>query len=208
MSERARMGIQCMMCKLVSFTVSTVPAYSGSFHPAAEEQWPIPATPKHIFWFSRVICWCCVSASVFTASLPSPSRQTLLHLSCRPQRRAELTQSNLQKGKRAHRCASPPRPPPLLLRPSWHLVKEKLCHVGLGAERENRGTPESRLNSECKAFCGDFAPVLQAGSSQWVLQWQMAASHPLINTPLCSKSGFRVTNNNNCCKVAGDLQST
>lgn len=96
----------------------------------------------HILLFSGDLL-VCVSASVFPASLPSPSLQTLLCLSCRPRRRAELNQSNLQKGKRVHYWASSPLPP-LLLRCGWHLVKEKLCHVGLGAERENtRNTRES-----------------------------------------------------------------
>lgn len=143
----------------------------------------------HILLFSGDLLVICVSASVFAASLPSPSLQTLLHLSSWPRRRAELNQTNLQKGKRAHRHASS-HLSPLLLRRGWHLVKEKLCHVGQGAGRENETTPESRLDSECKAFCGDFAPVLQAGSSQWVLHWKMAASHPLIIPHCAAKAGF------------------
>lgn len=142
----------------------------------------------HILLFSGDLLALCVS-SVIPASLPSPSLQTLLHPSCWPQRRTEFNRSNLQKGKRTHHCTSSPLPP-LLLRCGWHLVKEKLCYIGLGAKRGNRGTPESRLNSECKVFYWDFAPVLQAGSSHWVLHWQMAASHPLIIPHCAAKAGF------------------
>lgn len=140
----------------------------------------------HILLFSGDLPALCVVATVFAALLPCPSPQTLLHLSCWPRRRAELNQSNLQNGKRAHRHACSPLPP-LLLRCNWHLVKEKLW---LGAERENRGTQESHLHSECKAFCRDFALVLQASSSQWVLHWQMAASLPLIMPHCAAMAGF------------------
>lgn len=137
----------------------------------------------HILLFSGDLPALCDSTSVLSASLPSPSLQTLQSLNCQPQRSAELNQTNLHKGKRHHHHASSPLPS-LLLRHSWHLVNKKLCHIRWGAERK-QWNKESRLNTECKAFCRDFAAVLQAGCSQWALHWQMTASQPLI-IPHCA----------------------
>lgn len=176
------MGIQCMMCKLVSFTISTVPAYSSSFHPG--EQWPNPAissnSQTHILIFSGDLLVLCVSASGFTVSLPSPSWQALLHLSCRPQSWAEHIQSNLQKGKRAHRHTSPL---PLLLRLSWHLVKEKMRHVGLSAESKQRNTRESsRLRVQSFLW----------GLRSSVAGWQLSISSPMANGGLSPSDKYPI----------------
>lgn len=159
------MGIQCMMCKFVSFTVSTVPAYSSSFHPG--EQWPNPAISSnyqtHILIFSGDLLVLWVSASGFTVSLPSPPSGRPFCIW------AVGLRAGLNIPKVIFRKGRGPTVTVLLFLFSWDPADiwwRRKCVTLDWAQRANRGTPESRLDSECKVFCGDFAPVLQAGSSQ------------------------------------------
>lgn len=194
------MGVQCMTCTFVSFTVSTSKLfYSGRWRIVTNSR----NSQAHILLFWGDLSALCVASLVFAASLPSFSLQTLLHLSCWLWRRAGLNQSKLQNHKRAHHDA-PSTLPPLLLRRNWHLVKKKLSRWTGCRERKQRNTRESSrlgVQSGLPGLCSS------------VTGWHLSMSSPLANgglspsdnAPLCSKGEFRITNNNNGCRVAGDL---
>lgn len=138
----------------------------------------------HIWLFSAI----CVSTSVLSASLPSASLQTLPSLSCQPRRRAELNQTNLQKGKRHHHHSSSPLPP-LLLRRGWHLVNGKLCHIWWGAERKQWNTRESSPLGVQSILQG-----LRCSVAGWLLSLSSSMANGGLstsdNTPLCNRDGL------------------
>lgn len=181
-------GVQWMMSKFGSFSVSKFAAYSSCFFLC--RQWrTMPYyrnSQAHILLFSGNSPPLCVSTSVLSASLPSASLQTLPSLSCQPRRRAELNQTNLQKGKRHHH-SSPPLPP-LLLRRGWHLVNEKLCHIWWGAERKQWNTRESSPLGVQSILQG-----LRCSVAGWLLSWSSSLANGGLstsdNTPLCNKDG-------------------
>lgn len=143
----------------------------------------------HILLFSGDLPALCVSASVFPASLPSPSLQTLLHPSCWPQKRTEFNRSNFLEREEG---------PPLRFFSSSSSPLEIWLTFGEGEivlrwtgckERKQRNTRDSsqlRVQSVLLGLCSSVAG------------WQLSVSSPLANgglspsdnTPLCSKGGF------------------
>lgn len=177
------MGVQCMMCKFVS---STFAAYSSCFHPGDEEQWPIPETLKHIFCFSRVICR--RSMLLLQSLLPRcplpPCRPFCIW--------AAGLGDGLNLTKVIFRREEGP-PQGLLLFPlsSWDAADiwwRRNCHVGLGAQRENRGT--ARESSQLGVQ--NILPGLRSSVTGWQLSPSspLAASHPLIMPHCAAKAGF------------------
>lgn len=159
----------------------------------------------HILLFSGNLQPLCVSTSVLSASLASASLQTLPSLSCQPRRRAELNQTNLQKGKRHHHHSSSPLPP-LLLRRGWHLVNENLCHIWWGAERKQWNTRESSplgVRSILQGLCCSVAGWLLSLSSS-LANGGLSTSD---NTPLCNKdcSEYTITTVAKCFENYGIL---
>lgn len=182
-------GVQWMMSKFGSFHVSESAACSSCFFYANnEEQCPITETVKHIFCCSRVIC----RRSVF---LLQSSQPLCPQPPYRPSRvwaaslgdGLNLTKLIFKKGRGTTTLLL------LFLLSSWDAADiwwTSNCVTFDGEQRENSGTQESRLHSEWKAFCRDFAAVLQAGCFHWALHQQMAASQPLI-IPHCATKTVR-----------------
>lgn len=109
----------------------------------------------------------------------SPSPQALRRLSCQPRRQAELNQTNLQKGKRDHRCAPPPPPPET---PLTFSMEEELCCRRTGRGQRKREASRSVLRGLC------------SGVACWQLSMSSLLAHgglsPSDNTALCNKGGL------------------
>lgn len=181
-------GVQGMISKFGSFSVSESAAYSSCFLCRQWRTMPYYRNSQaHILLFSGDLPLC-LSTSVLSASLPSASLQTIPSLSCQPRRQAELNQTNLQKGKRHHQHSSPPLPP-LLLRHSWHLVNEKLCHIWWGAERKQWNTRESSPLGVQSILQG-----LRCSVAGWLLSLSSSLENGGLstsdNTPLCNQDGL------------------